>query len=150
MVKKGKQEKIKPFIYRFKGYYRSKKMNLTLIAFRLNGSRKVSIVYSNSNTIFRKTMRRHWFQRTYIEQFFKILKHVLKIQESTTKDKRNFTFKLLRFMWMGLHVQKLVRVCKKSKRKIDFRNKGFKAIQRCVRKDDALNDLLQKLIADLN
>ena len=143
----------KPFIYRFKGTYRSKKMKVTLIAFRLNGSKRVSIVYSPSSTIFRKTMRRHWFQRTYIEQFFKILKHMLKIQESRTKDKRTFTFKIIRFFWMALHVQKLVRFVKKIgklRHKNHFRNKGFVVIQRHMRRDEQMHDLLQSLISTKN
>ena len=140
----------KPFIYRFKGTYRSKKMKVTLIAFRLNGSKRVSIIYSTSSTIFRKTIRRHWFQRTYIEQFFKILKHMLKIQESRTEDKRTFTFKILRFFWMALHVQKLVRFVRKIGKlryKIQFKNKGFVVIQRHMRRDEQMHHLLQSLIS---
>jgi hypothetical protein len=138
-----KGTKPKPFIYRFKGIYRSKKLAVTMIAFRLNDSKKVSIVYSTNATIFRKTMRRHWFQRTYIEQFFKLLKHVLKIQETKTKDKRGFTFKLWRFAWMALQVQRLVKYARK---KTKFENKGFIYIQRLMRKDDEIIDLLQNLV----
>ncbi|TAF31269.1 MAG: hypothetical protein EAZ67_13125 [Cytophagales bacterium] len=39
-----------------------------MLAFRLNGSNKVSVIYSTSQTIFAKTLRRHWFQRTYIDR----------------------------------------------------------------------------------
>ena len=53
-------------------------------------------------------------QRTYIEQFFKILKHVLEIQESRTRDKDGFSFKFLRFAFIGFHVQQLVRFLRKK------------------------------------
>lgn len=132
------------FVHRFKGKYLSKNINLTLLAFRLKGSKKVSIIYSPSKTIFAKTLRRHWFQRTYIEQFFKTMKHVLKIQENRTNDKDKFTFKFLRFAFMALHVQKLVRRLQRKMKQ--FQNKGFISIQRISRKDDVLHDLLQSFI----
>ena len=68
-----------PFTYRFKAHYCAQKREVTLLAFRLKGSKKVSIIYTTDKNIFAKTLRRHWFQRTYIEQFFKLLKHVLQI-----------------------------------------------------------------------
>lgn len=138
----------KAFVYRFKANYLSKGRKFTFIAFRLNGSKKVSVVYCNSDTIFAKTLRRHWFQRTYIEQFFKILKHVLKIQESRTSDKEQFTFKLLRFMFMGLAVQRIVRLLRKKVK--DFGKKGFISIQRYLRKEQELHNLLQNLILNIN
>jgi hypothetical protein len=99
-------EEQKPFIHRFKGFYRSKNTSVVLLAFRLNGSKKVSIIYTTAKDEKAKTLRRHWFQRTYIEQFFKIIKHVLEIQESRTKDKDSFSFKFLRFAFIAFHVQR--------------------------------------------
>jgi hypothetical protein len=136
------------FIYRFKGYYRSKKVSVILLAFRLNSSKKVSIIYTTSKNEKAKILRRLWFfprfrdrQRTYIEQFFKTLKHVLKIQESRTKDKNTFSFKFLRFAFIAIHVQQLVR-CIRKKMKA-WGKKGFISIQRIIRKEDDFHDLLQ-------
>lgn len=137
-------EKRKPFEYRFRGHYLSKKRKVTLLAFRLNGSKNVSIIYCSSKDIKAKTLRRHWFQRTYIEQFFKTIKHILKIQESRTDNKDKFTFKFLRFSFIAFHVQKLVRTMQK-KIKI-FKNKGFISIQRIIRSDEDFKDLLQNIL----
>jgi hypothetical protein len=141
MLPKDKQ---KPFVYRFRGNYSSRNKIVTLLAFRLNNSTRVSIIYSPSKDIKGKTLRRHWFQRTYIEQFFKTIKHVLKIQESRTTDKDKFTFKFLRFSFMAFHFQKLVRTMQKKIKK--FKNKGFISIQRMMRNDEDFKDLLQTLL----
>jgi len=138
------KEEQKPFTFRFKAFYCCKNMDLTLLAFRLNGSKKVSIIYCTSKTIFAKTLRRHWFQRTYIEQFFKILKHMLHIQESRTRNKDEFFFKFLRFAYLGLHIQKLIKFIRKKMNHFD--NKGFIYIQRILRKSNVFDDLLQKQI----
>ena len=135
----------KPFEYRFRAFYRSQNQSVILLAFRLNGSKKVSIIYTTEKSEMAKTMRRHWFQRTYIEQFFKIIKHVLKIQESRTKDKDTFTFKLLRFSFMAFHVQKLVKTVqiKLGKHMKNWQKKGFISIQRILRREQEFYDLLQ-------
>ena len=140
-------EKREPFVHRFKGFYRSKNKSVVLLAFRLNGSKKVSIIYTTAKDEKSKTLRRHWFQRTYIEHFFKILKHVLEIQESRTRDKNSFSFKFLRFAFMAFHVQQLIRFIRKKMK--NWSNKGFISIQRVIRRNDDFYDLLQKLIYDI-
>jgi hypothetical protein len=142
------KENRKPFIYRFRGYYKSKKQSVILLAFRLNGSKRVSIIYTTSKDIHAKTLRRHWFQRTYIEQFFKIMKHMLKIQESRTRDKDTFTFKFLRFAFIAFHVQKLVRFIRKKMKA--WGNKGFISIQRIMRTDMNFHHLLQSAIFNIH
>lgn len=137
----------KPFVYRFRGFYKSKKRSVVLVAFRLNGSKRVSIIYTTSTDEKAKTLRRHWFQRTYIEQFFKILKHVLKIQENRTKTKNAMTFKFLRFAFMAFHVQKLVRFIRKLVP--EFRRKGFISVQRIIRRQEHFIDLLQNAISSI-
>jgi hypothetical protein len=57
------------FTYRFRAKYLCKNQSVTFLAFRLNGSKKVSIIFSSDKKIFAKTLRRHWFQRTYIEPY---------------------------------------------------------------------------------
>ena len=132
------------FTMRVRAYYCSKKQSVTLLLFRLNGSKKITVIYSTNKHIFAKTLRRHWFQRTYIEQFFKMLKHVLQIQEARTKDKKGFEFKLYRFAYVAWHVQKLVKWVRKKMR--HFRKKGFITIQRTLSSDSDILDLLQRQI----
>ena len=62
--KAHQQQQQTPFIYRFKAHYCSQNREVTLLAFRLKGSKKVSIIYTTDKNIFAKTLRRHWFQRT--------------------------------------------------------------------------------------
>lgn len=102
-----------PFYYRFRAFYNCQNKIVTLLAFRLMGSNKVTLVYTSDKNIKAKTLRRHWFQRTYIEQFFKLLKHYMKIQQSITTTKHLFEVKLLRFAFVALHIQLLVKDMKK-------------------------------------
>lgn len=139
----SKKEKT-PFICRFRATYCAQKREVTLLAFRLNGSKKVSIIYSTEKSIFAKTLRRHWFQRTYIEQFFKILKHVFKIQNARVKTKNEFHTKLLRFAFMAFHAQKLVIFIRSHFRQFD--KFGFITIQRMLIRDQIFFDLLQSFL----
>ena len=133
-----------PFIFRFQAKYYSKDSEVTLLAFRLNGSNKVSVIYSTNKHIFAKTMRRHWFQRTYIEQFFKTLKHVLKISEARVRTKAQFENKLWHFAFMALQADKLVRFIRRKCK--EFNRKGFIFLQRMLCSDPDFLDLLQKQI----
>lgn len=134
----------KPFFYRFSAVYCSQKRQVTLLAFRLNGSKKVSIIYSTDKNIYAKTLRRHWFQRTYIEQFFKLLKHIFRIQDARVKTKKDFHTKLYRFAFVALHAQKLIRYLRtKVKGVLKY---GFITIRRILLKEGEINDLLQKIM----
>jgi hypothetical protein len=134
----------KPFFYRFSALYCSQKRQVTLLAFRLNGSKKVSIIYSTDKNIHAKTLRRHWFQRTYIEQFFKLLKHVFKIQDARVKTKKEFHTKLYRFAFIALHAQKLMKHLRTKMK--TFHKYGFITLRRMLLKGGEINDLLQKII----
>lgn len=138
-----KKEKT-PFTYRFRATYCAQNREVTLLAFRLNGSKKVSIIYSTEKSIFAKTLRRHWFHRTYIEQFFKLLKHVLKIQEPRVKTKNEFHVKLLRFAFIAFHAQKLIKFIRSQFKPFD--KFGFITIQRRLIKDQGFFDLLQSFL----
>ena len=133
-----------PFIYRFKAQYCAQNREVTLLAFRLKGSKKVSIIYTTDKNIFAKTLRRHWFQRTYIEQFFKLLKHVLQIQEARTRAKNDFEDKLWRFAFIAFHAQKIVAFVRKRVKK--FHKCGFITIQRILNDDPDISALLQGLL----
>jgi hypothetical protein len=135
---------IEPFTYRFRAKYCSQNKLLTMLAFRLKGSKKVCVIYANDKNIFAKTLRRHFFQRTSIEQFFKILKHILKIQEVRVVSKNEFETKLLRFTFMAIHAQLLVRYIRLKIK--GFNEKGFIAIQRILCSDKDFLDLLQQIM----
>lgn len=64
----GNDKKNTPFTMRIKATYDSQKQDVIMLFFRLNNSSKVSAIYSTNNpNIFAKTLRRHWFNRTYID-----------------------------------------------------------------------------------
>jgi len=78
------------FFWRVRGRYKSLDMDVTLLVFRLNRSKKVSVIYSPNLSIKAKTLRRRWFVRTHIEQFFRLLKHTLKIQQTKSESVDEF------------------------------------------------------------
>ena len=110
-----------PFVYRQRAFYHAQDRDVTILAFRLKNSKKITVIYSPDKNIKAKTLRRHWFARTQIEQFFKLLKHYMKIQQSITTNKHDFEFKLLCFAFVALHLQHLIqyirRHCPEFKRK---------------------------------
>jgi hypothetical protein len=134
----------KPFFYRFSAVYCSQKRQVTLLAFRLNGSNKVSIIYSTDKNIHAKTLRRHWFQRTYIEQFFKLLKHIFRIQDARVKTKKAFHTKLCRFAFIALYTQKLMKYMKTKMK--DLQKQGLITVRRMLLKEGEIKDLLQKIV----
>ena len=139
-----KKEEKTPFTLRLKAFYQCQKREVVLLFFRLNGSKKVSVIYAPNLTIFAKTLRRHWFNRTYIEQFFKTLKHVLKISEPRTKNKEEFENKLLQFAFLAIEVQKIVRFIRRKCKQ--FKQKGFISLQRILCSNKEILDLLQNQI----
>jgi hypothetical protein len=144
-----KNEDKTPFTMRFRAFYHCQNRNVTLLAFRLNGSKKVSVIYSTDKNIKAKTLRRHWFQRTYIEQFFKLLKHYLKIQMAVAPSKHDFECKLLRFAFIGMQIQFLVQFIRTAfgrKHFKEFRNKGFGTIQMLMKSDKHILDNLEDLL----
>lgn len=63
---------------------------VVLLFFRYNTSHKVSVIVTDQRDIFAKTLRRRWFQRTYIEQFFRFSKHTLNIQSTKSTNASEF------------------------------------------------------------
>jgi hypothetical protein len=133
-----------PFTYRFRATYKCQKRKLTFLAFRLKGSKKVSVIYTTDKNIKGKTLRRHWFERTQIEQFFRLLKHTMSIQQSITTTKHSFEVKVLRFAFVGLHLQLLVKTVRKSIQ--SFRKKGIGTLRAFCQSDHELLDLLQEIL----
>jgi len=119
-----------PYTWRLSGEYKSQNRKVVLLFFRLNKSKKVSVIYSTSLPIFSKTLRRHWFNRRYIEQFFKLLKHSMKIQYTIIRTKEAFEKKVSVFMFLGFYLQLFVGYVRK---RFNFRIKrklGLEAIKR--------------------
>jgi hypothetical protein len=139
-----KEEEKTDFTHRFRTFYKCQNREVTFLAFRLNASNKVTLIYTPDKNIKGLTLRRHWFSRTYIEQFFKILKHYRHIQASITISKHTFEAKLLRFAFVALHIQLLVKM---MKRKLpQCKNNGFGFIRILMQSDPKILDLLQKNI----
>jgi hypothetical protein len=119
----------KPFSWRVKAEYIAKGIKVTLLFFRLNRSDKVSVIYcpdTHDPTIFAKTMRHHWFCRTQIEQFFRMVKHILKIQEAKTQFFFEMDLKIGRFFWIALDAQYFTKQIRKACKKL--RKVGFKQL----------------------
>lgn len=91
-----------PYTIKCRGVLKKYGREVTLLFFRLNGSNKVSVIYTTEASIKEKTLRRRWFQRTQIEQFFRLLKDTLKIQQPKTVDKEGFERKLWQFTFFAL------------------------------------------------
>lgn len=78
------------FVWRVKVFYQLHQQAMVLLFFRFQGSQKLSVVFSTDCQASAKTIRRHWFARTSIEQFFRLLKTTLRIQESKSVDYAGF------------------------------------------------------------
>jgi hypothetical protein len=102
------------FTIRKRVCYHALEQDVTLLAFRLPNSKKVTAIYTPQKNIFAKTLRRHWFARTQIEQFFKLLKHYMHIEQPRPRKKHIFEYILLRFAYIALQIQHLIRFLRRK------------------------------------
>ncbi len=109
------QKEIEPFCLRVRAHYRARNKEVTLLFFRLNGSQKVSVIYTTHTEMKGKTLRRRWFQRTYIEHFFRLVKNTLKIQLSISSDAEGFLKKALLFFLKGISLQLYRKFCNRKR-----------------------------------
>lgn len=119
-----------PFTWRIRVQYPCVGREVTMLLFRLKGSKKVSVIFSPSLEIKAKTLRRHWFARTKIEQLFRCLKHELQIQRGTTTNRLTF---LKQFAWAlvkALHAQLWIQTLKRSHRRL--RRIGYLGAQHLI------------------
>jgi hypothetical protein len=138
------KDKKTPFLLRTRALLCTQKRTLTFLFFRLNGSRNVSAVYCTDPNIKAKTLRHHWFARTYIEQFFKLMKHYLRIQNAKASTLHDVHNKFFRFAFLALHCQLLLQfIQKKSK---NFKNQGLGTLRVLLRADHAILDRLNEAI----
>lgn len=102
------------FVLRKRGYYNCKNREVVFLFFRFNGSNKVSVIYSTNLSIKSKTLRRRWFHRTQIEQFFRKLKDTLKLQQSTADRCEAFFKKVSLFVLKAVFITRFQNYCKKE------------------------------------
>jgi len=102
LPKEAEHKKSQPndaYTLRINVFYKALNKELILLIFRYQDSKKVSVIYSTDLSITSVTLRHHWFQRTYIEQFFRFSKHTLKAAQSTADNVDDFVKKIcLNFM----------------------------------------------------
>lgn len=115
------------FTMRLKINYLSVDKQLIILIFRYRKSQKVSVIYTTDLNIKAKTLRHRWFQRTHIEQFFRILKDTLKIQLTKSTDKNGFVKKFCIKLFQALHIQLFRNYCRKKYRYL--KNKAFPEIR---------------------
>jgi hypothetical protein len=88
--------------------------NVVLLFFRFNSSQTVSVIVTDQLDIFAKTLRRRWFQRTYIEQFFRFSKHTLNIQSTKATNASEFDRKVSLNFLKVLVCQTLTASCREQ------------------------------------
>jgi len=111
------------FTWRIRVRHQASKQEVALLFFRLQASAKVSVILTPDIHCKGKTLRRHWFERTRIEQFFRTIKHDLCIQQARSKDYLGFVRKIALFLFKALFVNLLTRHCQrrlKQPRKMGF------------------------------
>lgn len=116
-----------PFVWRVRVDYQAVGRQVTLLLFRLNGSKKVSVIFSPDLDIKAKTMRRHWFERTKIELLFRMIKNDFKIQQMTTRNRLGFMKKLALALVKSVFAQVFTQSVKKSNP--SFQRLGFEGIR---------------------
>ena len=116
-----------PFTWRIRVEYKCLDKEVTLLFFRLNGSKKVSVIFSTNLDIKAKTMRRHWFERTKIELLFRMIKNDFKIQQITVRNRIGFMKKLAFALVKSVYMQRFTQKVKKSNDQ--FQRLGFTGIR---------------------
>lgn len=114
---KDKKNENKPFSLRLRVYYQKLKQWVTILIFRFNGSKKLTVIFTYDKNIFAKTLRRHFFQRTQIEQFFRLVKHTLGISQSKSTDYKSFIKKVAIFFLKAIFAFAFRNYCRKHFRR---------------------------------
>jgi hypothetical protein len=132
----GRIKSNQTFTWRIRVTYESLGMEVTLLIFRLNRSKKVSVIYSPDLKIKAKTLRRRWFQRTHIEQFFRLMKHSLKIQDSKAENQSDFLKKLA---IIGIKAMSWMQVRDMVRKKTKNKKMTYSEICRFIKRELGLN-----------
>lgn len=118
------------FTWRIRVYYNCLKREVTLLLFRLKGSKKVSVIFTTDLNVKGKTLRRHWFERTKIELFFRCIKHSLSIQKSTVAYRLGFLKKLAFSFVKALYAQLFTQKAKKKGHRLS--RMGLEGMKDCI------------------
>jgi hypothetical protein len=132
-----------PFLLRLKVFYQKLARMVTIVIFRFNGSDKVTIIFCYDDIIHAKTMRRRFFQRTQIEQFFRMVKHTLHIEQSTSNDSKSFIKKVALFFLKAIFAFAFRDYCRKHYRQ--FKKYSFYKL----RKNIVFNNVDKTVLTDL-
>lgn len=119
-----------PFVLRIKAVYQAMGRKVLLVFFRINNSKKVSIVFTTDLAAKAKTIRYRFFQRVKIEQFFRFVKHTLKIQQSTSKNFLGFLKKVALFFLKAIFCQIFTKKVRKRSEKLKLL--GYERIRRLI------------------
>jgi hypothetical protein len=136
-----------PFTWRVRVGYQCIGQEVVMLLFRLNGSRKVSAIFSPSLEIKAKTLRRHWFARTKIEQLFRTIKHDLQIQRATTTNRLDFLKQFVFCLCKALHAQLWIQQLKKAHPAI--KRIGYLGAQHLISFHQIQRQELDQRLADL-
>jgi hypothetical protein len=120
---RDKSNEDEPFSLRLSLFYKKLNRTVTVLIFRFNGSDKITIIFCYDAFIKAKTLRRRFFQRTQIEQFFRMLKHTLKISQSKSDGTHSFIKKLAVFFLKAIFAFAFRDYCRKHFRR--FKNDSF-------------------------
>ena len=119
-----------PYVLRIKADYRAMGRKVLLVFFRINNSKKVSVVFTTDLGAKAKTIRHRFFQRVKIEQFFRFVKHTLKIQQSTSKNFLGFLKKVALFFLKAIFCQIFTKKTQKWSKKLKLL--GYERIRRLI------------------
>jgi hypothetical protein len=119
---------------------------VVVLFFRYNGKKKVNVIVTTKLDIFAKTLRHRWFQRTYIEQFFRFSKHTLKIQETKSTDKKEFEKKLSINFLKAIVCQEFTQFCRKNYKILD--NFSFHKIRKNLIRGQIDQVFLESILFD--
>ena len=126
----NKDNQNKPFVKRIRLFYRYLNKQVTVLLFRFNNSKTVSIIFSTDKDIKAITLRRRFFQRTQIEQFFRMVKHTLRIAQSTSLDTAAFRKKVALFFLKAIFAFSFRNFCRTHFK--GFKNWAFQKLRRDI------------------
>jgi len=141
---KAKGETPQPFLLRKKAHFQALGLTVILVFFRLNGSNKITVIFTTALEATAKTLRRRFFQRTKIELFFRLLKDTLKIQTSKSVDVESFLKKLNLFIFKAIVCQNFKKYCNRHFRM--FRHWAFTKLRFHIIYEGIELDLLEDLV----
>jgi hypothetical protein len=133
-----------PTLLRLKVWCKKLDAEVIMLLFRLKNSKKVSVIYTTDLGIKAITLRHRWFQRTQIEQFFRIIKDTLKIQQTKNTTKAGFERKIFIFVFMALQCQLFRNYCRKAFK--ELRRWGFVRISKRITYEAIETDWFKQFI----